>query len=103
MFGLRTQPRPVVHQGALHTYLIHYVEHDRVMSISAHSIHDAVRVAREYMHRFNDGHDQCARPMYYADNTLCVIIYGDDFKYTCNIAQLTVHSLSSVPADPFMY
>ena len=92
MFGKRRLPAlRVDHDAPAHVYMIHYVEHDHVIMCDAPNIHCAATFARNHMHVFAPDDARSSRDMLYDVDRICVIIYGRDMQYTCNIVRMPVH------------
>jgi len=104
IFGKRSRPAPaaVVNDAPVHVYLVHYVEHDKVITINAPDMPFAIRFAREHMHVFTTRPDVYTRPMMYDNERICVMLYGDDHEYTCNIILMNVHDHVSDATNTLM-
>lgn len=93
MFGkrrssLRVAPAP---DDARCVYMIHYVEHDHVIMCDAPNIQCAITFARNHMHVFAPDDARSSREMMYDVDRICVMIYGRDMQYTCNVMRMPVH------------
>lgn len=93
MFGKRNlRPVPVRNDDApAHVFMIHYVEHDKVIVCNAPTIHRAVTWAQQHMYVVSNDRVPCVRPMYYDDDRICVMLYGTGARYTCNVMRMDVH------------
>ncbi len=91
MFGKRRPvPVAVTHDDArAHVYMVHYVEHDKVIVCNAPDIQRAITFAREHAHVIDDARVM-SRPMMYDNDRICVMLYGADMQYTCNVMRMDV-------------
>ncbi len=96
MFGKRNlRPVPVRNDDApAHVFMIHYVEHDKVIVCNAPTMQRAVTWAQSHMHVVSNDRVPAVRPMYYDDDRICVMLYGMDARYTCNVMRMDVHDHS---------
>jgi len=92
IFGRRnSRPTFASYDAPSHVYLIHYVEHDRVIACAAPDMQRAITFARTHA-RVIEPLDACIdRVMMYDDDRICVMMYGNDMRYTCNIMYSPVH------------
>jgi hypothetical protein len=94
IFGRRVTRKPVdVRNDACsaHVFMIHYVERDRVIICNAPTMQRAITFARDHLRVIERDDVPCSRPMMYDDDRICVMIYGRDHEYTCNVMKMDVH------------
>lgn len=96
IFGRRSmRPAVVDVAAASHVYMIHYVEHDKVVTVQAQDMQRACTFARTHA-RILEPMDACIdRCMYYDDDRICVMLYGNDMRYTCNIMRMPVYDAAT--------
>lgn len=94
VFGRRVVRKPIdVRNDACpsHVFMIHYVERDRVIICNAPTMQRAITFAQDHMHVIEHERVTYSRPMMYDDDRICVMIYGRDQQYTCNVMRMDVH------------
>lgn len=92
LFGRRNRaPVFASYDAPSHVYLVHYVEHDRVIAVNAPDMQRAVIFARTHARVIEPDEPCIDRCMYYDDDRICVMMYGADMRYTCNIMYSPVH------------
>ena len=93
IFGKRNRnPVMISRDAPMHVYLIHFVEHDRVIACNAPNIHVACTFAQRHMDVIEPNDAQCLRPMMFDNDRICVMMYGRDQQYTCNIMYAPVYN-----------
>lgn len=92
IFGRRNrQPVAIDNDAGNHVFMIHYVEHDKVIVCNAPTMQRAITFACDHMRVIIDAPAMYTRPMLYDNDRICVMLYGDDQRYTCNIMRMDVH------------
>ena len=93
IFGRRNRrPNDIRSDDApAHVFMIHYVERDRVIVCNAPNMQRAITFAQDHMHVIEGERVMYSRPMLYDNDRICVMIYGHDQQYTCNVMKMDVH------------
>lgn len=95
IFGKRKrEPSLIVNDAIMHAYVVHYVEHDKVVCINARDMQHACTFARTHAHVIEPDDTRATRELFYDDDRICVMLYGNDARYTCNIMYMPVHDAS---------
>lgn len=93
MFGKRNVQLRVApaRDDTRNVFMIHYVEHDYVIVCDAPNIYSAITFARNHMHVFAPDDARSSREMMFDNDRICVMMYGNDMRYTCNIMRMPVY------------
>jgi len=91
IFGKRNRnPVMISRDAPSSVYLVHFVEHDRVIACNAPHIHAAIAFAQRHAHVIEPNNSQSSRPMMFDNDRICIMMYGRDQEYTCNIMHAPV-------------
>lgn len=94
IFGRRKRMMPVDVRNDMcpsFVFMIHYVERDIVVVCNAPTMQRAITFAQDHMHVVERIRVPYSRPMMYNDDRICVMLYGVDQQYTCNVMRMDVH------------
>ena len=75
-----------------HVFVVHYVERDRVIVCNAPTMQRAITFACDHMQVIENERVTHTRPMMYDNDRICVMLYGRDNEYTCNVMKMDVHN-----------
>ena len=95
IFGRRNREPAFISNAPMTVFLVHYVEHDRVIACNAPDMMRAITFARTHSHVIEPNTQRIDRCMMYDDDRICVMMYGTDMQYTCNIMHAPVHDHTS--------
>ena len=91
IFGRRKREPAFIDHAPMQVYMVHYVEHDRVIVCNAPTIQRAITFAQSHAHVIAPDDERISRTMMYDNDRICVMLYGTGMQYTCNIMRMPVH------------
>jgi len=91
IFGRRNRQPAFVDNAPAHAFIVHYVEHDKVIVCNAPDMMHAIRFARTHAHVIEPTSKRNTRELMYDNDRICVMLHGDDMQYTCNVMRMPVH------------
>ena len=91
IFGRRVRTPAFIAQSPVNVYVIHFVEHDKVIVCNAPDMMRAIRFARDHAHVIEPSRTRNTRELMFDNDRICVMMHGDDMQCTCNIMHMPVH------------